>query len=191
MLGILYCSKSIIDYNSLSAFFAENSIETTCLAVENLEADTLTEVDVLINAMDTYYPEEQLPLLVDYFHKGGHIINLCPTPFTVSLTSSQTNHRALRSFTVVDDFHPIDGVSTSVSTWYGNRADLALTNLHGGVYHMCEQANGKNQRMAYFEHLMDAFDADQRRDTFLIPIEGGVAIGSLVLPGTYADISKG
>ncbi len=160
MLGILYCSKSAINYDALSTLFAENGIDTACFAVENLGSDSLAEIDVLINAMDIYYPEEQLPLLVAYFHRGGHIINLCPTPFTVSLTSGQINHRALRSFTVVDDFHPIEGVSTSVSTWYGKQANLALTNLHGGVYHMCEQENGKNKRVAYFEHLMDAFDED-------------------------------
>lgn len=160
MLGILYCNKSIITYDALSALFVENGIDTTCIAVENLSGDALAGVDVLINAMDTYYPEEQLPLLVDYFNKGGHIINLCPTPFTVSLVSGQTNHRALRSFTVVDDFHPISGKSASVTTWYGDSADLALTSLHGGVYHMCEQENGKNKRVAYFEHLMDAFDTD-------------------------------
>ncbi|MBP3567732.1 MAG: beta-galactosidase [Lachnospiraceae bacterium] len=160
MLGILYCNKSIINYDTLATLFVANGIDTTCFAVENLEADTLAEVDVLINAMDSYYPEEQLPLLAAYFNNGGHIINLCPTPFTVSLISEQTNHRALRNFTVVDDFHPIEGVSSSVSTWYGERVSLSLTNLHGGVYHMCEQEHGKNKRMAYFEHLMDAFDAD-------------------------------
>ncbi len=160
MLGILYCSKSVINYEALSAFFVENNLAATCFSVENLKEDSLADVDVLLNAMDTYYPEEQLPLLVDYFQRGGHIINLCPTPFTVSLTSGQTNHRALRSFTVVDDFHPVDGSSTLVSTWYGGQAPLVLTKLHGGVYHMCEQADGRNQRMAYFEHLMDAFDAD-------------------------------
>jgi len=160
MLGILYCNKSIINLKELSAFFVEKDIETTCLAVENLTENALRGINVLINAMDTYYPEEQLPLLVDYFNKGGHIINLCPTPFTISLASGQTNHRALRSFTVVDDFHPIEGASTSVSTWYGEQAELSLTNLHGGVYHMCEQENGKNKRIAYFEHLMDAFDEE-------------------------------
>lgn len=160
MLGILYCNKSIIDVNALATFFTENGISTTCLAVEQLETTSLSTVDVLLNAMDTYYPEEQLPLLVDYFNRGGHIINLSPTPFTVSLTSGQTNHRALRSFTVVDDFHPIEGESASLYTWYGDRAALALTGLHGGVYHMCEQEHGRNRRMAYFEHLMDAFDKD-------------------------------
>ena len=160
MLGILYCSKSVIDYSALSTLFVENGIETNCLAVETLNSSTLADVDVLLNAMDTYYPEEQLPLLVDYFNKGGHIINLCPTPFTVSLVSGQTNHRALRSFTVVDDFHPIEGASTHISTWYGDSADLTLTGLHGGVYHMCRQEQGGNKRVAYFEHLMDAFDAE-------------------------------
>ena len=160
MLGILYCSKSILDYPSLAAFFAGNGIETTCLEVEQLSADSLAGIDVLLNAMDVYYPEEQLPLLVEYFQQGGHIINLCPAPFTVSLVSGQTNHRALRSFTIVDDFHPIEGESASVSTWYGDTASLALTGLTGGVYHMCEQENGKNKRVAHFEHLMDAFDAN-------------------------------
>lgn len=158
MLAILYCNKSVIDYAALSAFFMGSGIPATCLAAEQLTADTLAKADVLLNAMDAYYPEEQLPLLVEYFNRGGHIINLCPTPFTVSLTSGQTNHRALRSFTVVDDFHPIKGTSAAVTTWYGAEANLALTGLHGGVYHMCEQENGKNKRMAYFEHLMDAFD---------------------------------
>lgn len=158
MLGILYCSKSGIDYNHLAAYFAENGIEVTCLSVENLTTDTLVPFDVLINAMDAFYPEEQLPLLVDFFHRGGHIINLHSTPFTISLVSGQTNHRALRSFTVVDDFHPIAGTNASVSTWYGASSDLSLTGLHGGVYHMCEQKDGKNIRVAYFEHLMDAFD---------------------------------
>ncbi len=160
MLAILSCNKSSFNPDSLSALFAENDIETVCISAEQLTTDTLADIDVLINAMDTYYPEEQLPILVDFFHNGGHIINLCPTPFTVSLTSGQTNHRALRSFTVVDDFHPINKKSASVSTWYGKQADLALTGLTGGVYHMCEQENGKNKRIAYFEHLMDAFDAD-------------------------------
>ena len=160
MLGILYCSKSILDYHSLAAFFAGNGIETTYLEVEQLSADSLAGIDVLLNAMDVYYPEEQLPLLVEYFQQGGHIINLCPAPFTVSLVSGQTNHRALRSFTIVDDFHPIEGESASVSTWYGDTAFLALTGLTGGVYHMCEQENGKNKRVAHFEHLMDAFDAN-------------------------------
>ncbi len=160
MLAILSCNKSSLNPDSLSALFSENAIETVCISAEQLTTATLAEVDVLINAMDTYYPEEQLPLLVDYFNQGGHIINLCPTPFTVSLESGQTNHRALRSFTVVDDFHPINGESASVSTWYGTQADLALTGLTGGVYHLCEQENGKNKRIAYFEHLMDAFDAD-------------------------------
>ena len=160
MLGILYCSKSILNVDALSTLFAKNGLNTTILAVESLTSDDLADVDVLINAMDTYYPEEQLPLLVDYFNRGGHIINLCPTPFTVSLTSGQTNHRALRSFTIVDDFHPMDETSASVSTWYGDTADLSLTGLHSGVYHMCEQENGKNKRIAYFEHLMDAFDTE-------------------------------
>lgn len=160
MLGILYCNQSVINRDALSAFFAEHGIQTACFAAENLEENTLANVTVLINAMDTYYPEEQLPLLVDFFSNGGHIINLCPTPFTVNLTSGETNHRALRSFTVVDDFHPIDQTGSSVSTWYGEQASLALTGLHGGVYHMCEQEQGKNKRVAYFEHLMDAFDAD-------------------------------
>lgn len=160
MLGILYCSKTVLNYKELADYFVENGISSTCIAVENLSADALASVDVLINAMDTFYPEEQLPLLVDFFHKGGHIINLCSTPFTVSLTSGQVNHRALRSFTVVDDFHPIAGTSASVSTWYGDTANLTLTGLYGGVYHMCEQENGKNKRVAYFEHLMDAYDAE-------------------------------
>ena len=160
MLGVLFCNKSKINHTALSAWFAEKGIEIVSLSAEELTRDTLASVDVLLNAMDSYYPEEQLPLLVEYFNNGGHIINLCPTPFTVSLTSGQVNHRALRSFTVVDDFHPINGTSTRVSTCYGDSADLALTSLHGGVYHMCEQANGGNKRAAYFEHLMDAFDAD-------------------------------
>ena len=160
MIGILYCSKSVLHPDTLSGIFSESGIETTCLAAETLTADSLAKVDVLINAMDTYYPEDQLPYLVDFFTNKGHIINLCPTPFTVSLESGQTNHRALRSFTVVDDFHPIAGESSSVSTWYGKQAPLSLTGLFGGVYHMCEQENGKNKRIAYFEHLMDAFDAE-------------------------------
>jgi len=158
MLGILYCNKSDINYNSLAAFFSESGIPAACLAAESLTAEALASVDVLVNAMGSFYPEEQLPLLVDFFHSGGHIINLNSTPFTISLASGQTNHRALRSFTVVDDFHPVDGASSSVSTWYGASANLTLTGLRGGVYHMCEQENGKNKRTAYFEHLMDAYD---------------------------------
>ena len=160
MLGILYCSKSTLNHADLASLFRENGLETICLATESLTSDALATVDVLINAMDSYYPEEQLPLLADYFQTGGHIIHLCPTPFTVSLTSGEHNNRAIRCFTVVDDFHPIKENSTSVSTWYGESADLALTGLQGGVYHLCEQVNGQNKRIAYLEHLMDAMDAD-------------------------------
>lgn len=160
MLGILYCNKSTLRHTDLSSFFKENGLEVTCLAVESLTADALKSMDVLINSMDSYYPEEQLPLLVEYFQNGGHIINLCPTPFTVSLTTGQSNNRAIRCFTVVDDFRPVTGTCTSVTTCSGEHAELVLSNLHGGVYHMCEQVNGQNKRIAYFEHLMDALDAD-------------------------------
>ncbi|MBO5177994.1 MAG: beta-galactosidase [Lachnospiraceae bacterium] len=160
MIKLIYCNKSTLNYNHLSSFFSKNGWNITCLSIDKLTPEQLASTDVLINAMDSCYPEEQLPLLVEYFHRGGHIINLCPTPFTVSLETGQTNHRALRSFTVVDDFHKIDGSSSSVSTWYGDTANLSLTNLHGGVYHMCERVNGVNKRIAYFEHLMDAYDTD-------------------------------
>lgn len=160
MIRILYCEKSRMDYRQLAGFFLKNGLETECFPAENLSAGLLASTEVLLNAMDSFYPEEQLPLLVEYFQHGGHIINLCPTPFTVSLTSGQVNHRALRAFTVVDDFHPIEGTSSFVSTWYGKQAPLSLTGLTGGVYHLCEQQNRKNRRAAFLEHLMDAYDAD-------------------------------
>ena len=160
MLGIVYCKKTIIDIPQLVSFFETHGLDVTCFSAETLTAENLAGTDVLINALDTFYPEEQLPLFVEYFRQGGHIINLCSTPFTVSLESGLLNHRALRSFTIVDDFHPIAGESASVSTWYGDNKVLALTGLMSGVYHMCEQNNGVNKRIAYFEHLLDAYDTD-------------------------------
>lgn len=160
MIRILYCEKTRMDYRQLAGFFLNNGLETECLPAEHLTAGLLSSTEVLLNAMDSFYPEEQLPLLVEYFQQGGHIINLNPAPFTVSLTSGQVNHRALRAFTMVDDFHPMDGTSSSVSTWYGEQAPLCLTGLTGGVYHLCEQQNGKNRRAAFLEHLMDAYDAE-------------------------------
>lgn len=162
MIRILYCSKSSINYGQLADFFLKNGLEANCLPVETLTTELLASTKVLFNAMDCFYPEEQLPLLTDYFHQGGHIINLCPAPFTVSLTSGQVNHRALRAFTVADDFHPVEGTSSFVSTWYGEQAPLSLTGLTGGVYHLCEQKNGQNQRIAHLEHLMDAYDSDKQ-----------------------------
>ena len=160
MIKLIYCNKSVLDYHSLAVYFKEHGQTVTCLSVNELTPDTLTGTKLLINAMDTYYPEEQLSLLTEFFHRGGHILNLSPAPFTVSLETGQTNHRALRSFTVVDDFHNIDGSSTTVSTWYDSKEQLSLTGLYGGVYHMCERVNGANRRIAYFEHLMDAFDEE-------------------------------
>lgn len=160
MLGILYCQKSRIDHKKLSAYFTENGIKNRCLAAEELTTVSLTEFSLLLNSMDTYYPEEELPLLVSFFHQGGHIIHLCPTPFTVSLESGQTNHRALRSFTVVDDFHPVEGACSSVSTWYGKTTALSLHGLTSAVYHLCEQEDRGNRRIAHLEHLADAFDSD-------------------------------
>lgn len=160
MIRILYCEKTRMDYRQLADFFLNNGLEAECLPAEDLTAELLSSTEVLLNAMDSFYPEEQLPLLAEYFQQGGHIINLGSTPFTVSLTSGQVNHRALRAFTVVDDFHPMDGTSSFVSTWYGEQAPLCLTGLTGGVYHLCEQQNGKNRRAAFLEHLMDAYDAE-------------------------------
>lgn len=160
MIRILYCSKSSINYRQLADFFLKNGLETDCLPADQCTSELLASTDVLLNAMDSFYPEEQLPLLAEYFRQGGHIINLCPTPFTVSLTSGQVNHRALRAFTVVDDFHPVNGTSAFVSTWYGKQAPLSLTGLTGGVYHLCEQKNGQNHRAAHLEHLMDAYDSE-------------------------------
>ncbi|MBP3610525.1 MAG: beta-galactosidase [Lachnospiraceae bacterium] len=171
MLGILYCHKSVLPYQELRTLLTEHNIDTVCLEAETLPAENFTagqsvnplaSYDVLLNVMDSYYPEEQLPLLVDYFNQGGHIINLCPAPFTVSLTSGQTNHRALRSFEIIDDFHPIKEHNAFLSTWYGETSSLSLTGFYGGVYHLCDQENGKNQRIAYLEHLMDAWDTEGR-----------------------------
>lgn len=71
--------------------------------ITKTDRHSLEPFSVLINAMDHFYPDDKLDLLVDLFREGKNFIHLCATPFTINLRNGRTNLRALRSFGIVDD----------------------------------------------------------------------------------------
>ena len=160
MVGIVYCQKSESTYREIEALLLNSGIDARCIAIEEADSSSFEPFSVLINAMDSFYPEDKLDLLVDFFNSGRNMINLCATPFTKSSVDGSTNIRALRSFGIVDDFRPITENCDHVVTENGMRLDTALTGLYGAVYHLCEQdESGRNLRTAHLEHLLEAFDA--------------------------------
>ncbi len=163
MIGILYCKHTSLDYQYLIEFLSRHSINTTCICADSLQADSLQNITVLINAMGSFYPEQAMDVIVDYFTKGGNMINLSPTPFTMNPSNQTINHRVLRSFEIIDDFRPIIETSAYVVDFNGNRKDVSLTGLHGAVYHLCERnSQGNLIRNGYLEHILDAYDKEQQ-----------------------------
>ncbi|MBQ7954577.1 MAG: cellulase family glycosylhydrolase [Lachnospiraceae bacterium] len=161
MIGILYCSKSTLEYKKIESLLASKDIRTSCINMEEANSASFTGLRVLINAMDCYLPEEKITLLVDFFNAGGNIINLSPAPFTVALESGLENHRMLRSFGIIDDFRPIKEHNTFAVNAEGERIESTLTGLCSAVYHLSEKDHdGKAGRSAYLEHILDAFNEE-------------------------------
>lgn len=169
MVGILYCRKSSPAYEKIETLLRENGIPARSVAIEDVDRHSLEPFPVLINAMDSFYPDEHLDVLTNAFQEGKKFIHLCATPFTRSLSNGCMNIRALRSFGIIDDFRPIEGQCSYVITADGMRADIALTGLYSAVYRLCEQdPDGTNRRTARLEHLLDAYD---EKDTLLaVPV---------------------
>ncbi len=163
MIGILYRKQTTLDYEHIAKLLSEQNIASSCICADSLHTENLQDITVLINTMESFYPEEAMDVIVDYFTKGGNIINLSPTPFTMNPTNQTINHRALRSLEVIDDFHPITENSAYVVDSNGNRMDISLTGLHGAVYHLCERnSQGTLIRNGYLEHILDAYDKDEQ-----------------------------
>ncbi len=159
MVGILICQKSVWNTEKLITLLADAGIDACLISAETINANSLTDISVLINAMGSYYPDNALDTLVDYWNSGRNIINLSPTPFTKSLYNNATNNRALRSFYIVDDFCPITEASAYVKTADNTRKDLILEGLHGAVYHLSKQdETHANIRIGYLEHILDAYN---------------------------------
>lgn len=162
MVGILYCNKSTLDYKEIEKILLANGIETCCIAIEEATAASFDRISVIINAMDSFFPESKIGLLVDFFNSGRNILNLSATPFTVNADDGKANNRVLRSFGIVDDFCPIPESSSYVKTSQGEKLQVQLTGFHGAVYHLCEQTEGGNIRGAYLEHILEAFDRNDQ-----------------------------
>lgn len=163
MIGILYNQQTALACKELEQILSENDIEIKYIPADTLNVEILHDTPVLINALGSLYPEENMDVLVDYFHNSGNIINLSATPFTRNPIDQSINNRALRSLGIIDDFRPIDEACTYVVDSQGNRKDIALTGLQGAVYHLCEHTDdGKLKRNAYLEHILDAYDEDNR-----------------------------
>lgn len=102
MVGILYCQKSKLAYDKIETMLLKNGIPARLIAIEKADRHSLEPFSVLINAMDRFYPDDKLDLLVDLFREGKNFIHLCAAPFTINLRNGRTNLRALRSFGIVD-----------------------------------------------------------------------------------------
>ncbi|MBE5875779.1 MAG: hypothetical protein E7290_02685 [Lachnospiraceae bacterium] len=163
MVGILYSKQTTLEFEQIKTLLSEQKIAVACICADSLQSESLQNITVLINTMGSYYPEGTLNVLVDYFNNGGNIIHLSPTPFTLNPTNQTINHRALRSFEIIDDFHPITETGAYVVDSNGNRKDVSLTGLHGAVYHLCERdSQEKLIRNGYLEHILDAYDEEQQ-----------------------------
>ncbi len=163
MVGILYNNHSEIPYTIIKDILSKNGIQAKEISCQDLNRRSLQEYSVLINAMGSYYPEENMDIIVNFFNNGGNIINLSSTPFTRNPIDNCINHRALRSIEVIDDFHKITETCSYVMDSQGNRKDITLTGLHGAVYHLCEHTkDGGLKRNAYLEHILDAYDDENQ-----------------------------
>lgn len=88
-VGILYSGKLELDVNAESLAAAVG--EENGLAADHVRmicADTLKEsdlegVDVLVNILGSYYPEEGWAVLLNYYKNGGVMLNVGIRPFSV------------------------------------------------------------------------------------------------------------
>lgn len=163
MVGILYCQKSRLDYNAIQHLLISNGIPACVIDVASASAENLSDCSILINAMGPYYVEENIGLLVDFFHSGKNILHLGSMPFTKNVTDEITNNRVLRGFGIVDDFVPIKENSSYVTFSKGMpyptpALPMCLTGLTSAVYHLCETIDGENKRCAYLEPLLEAYN---------------------------------
>ena len=160
MIKILYCKKSTQHYKEIENLLSANGFAVTTLSIEDATETSFIDCSLLINAMDSFYCDEKTELLVDYFNKGGHILNLNATPFTQSLTDAQTNNRILRSFDIIDDFTPIEDTCSYVVSAAGDKLSTELTGFGSAVYHLSAYAENGTRRTGYLEHVLDAYDAN-------------------------------
>ena len=67
MIKILYCEKSDLLRNDILTFLTANGFDATCLSIEEATNDSFTGCSLIINAMGSFYADEKMELLVDYF----------------------------------------------------------------------------------------------------------------------------
>lgn len=158
MVGILYCQKSTLDYKEIEKLLLTNNIPTCTIALEEADCGSFTNCSAIINATDSFYMDEKMECLVNFFNNGGHILNLGATPFTQSLTDTQANNRILRSFDIIDDFTPISDPCTYVKTAEGDKLSVSLNNFQSAVYHLSAYTENGTRRTGYLEHILDAYD---------------------------------
>ena len=160
MVGILYCKQSPWNYKEIELLLAANKIEACSIKMEDATSSSFADCTVLINAMGSFYVEEKIELLADFFNSGKNIIHLSAAPFTMDITGAPANNRVLRSFGIVDDFSPITETGTYVKTPDGTTLNVRLSNLQSAVYHLSEYTENGTARTGYLEHILDAFDAE-------------------------------
>lgn len=177
MIGILYCQQFSFDYQKLEHILCEAHMDVRCLPAEELTASSIEECSMLINTLGSFFPEDKMDLIVDFFHRGKNMIHLGAAPFTKDLRTGCTNNRMLRSLGIVDDFRPVSaGISyVQLASLQGDclacgdashiqeasllQLPTALTGLQSAVYHLCEKdSSGQNRRTGYIEHILDAYD---------------------------------
>lgn len=139
--------------------------------------EQLKDVDILINVLGAYYPEEFWHELLDFYMEGGCIINIGAKPFTKPYTvkdgelhvSEETNS-ALHSLVVADDWiatgpvgnrHKVKAVSPAFA-FVQEMADAKklpeIMESYSAYYHLAEFAvkeRGAHDSDAYIDSALE------------------------------------
>jgi hypothetical protein len=161
-IGILYSKyiKNTISRSLLKQILQEKPYIISEICSDNREElDNIAQLDVIINCLGKYYPEEYVGLFKRFYIEGGSIVHLGAEAFTIPYTIQAENMLefpktvcAIRSMGVIDDYYPCDLMNKQdYDNDNGSEHDkisyFRRKNCFSACYRLCEYSDNVRSRL--------------------------------------------